>query len=80
LNPYDIEKMKKDGKEAPDTTEFEKEILEEVSPKGDRLVLFRSRDMAHQVIETKRKRFAITMWVMGPPGPGDMPDGYYAPT
>lgn len=80
LNPYEIEKLKKEGKEVPDAKEMEKEILKDVEPIGDRLVLFRSRDMAHQVLDSGRKRFAVTMWVMGPPGPGDMPDGYYTPT
>jgi len=80
LNPYELEKLKKEGKEAPDGKEMEKEIHEEMAPKGDRLLLFRSRDMPHEVIPTNIKRFGITMWVMGPPGPGDMPDGYYAPT
>merc|ERR1719453_1666960 len=46
LNPYQIEKLKKDGEEVPDQSEMEKEILEDIEPVGDRLVLFRSRDMA----------------------------------
>jgi len=80
LNPYEIEKMKKDGVEVPEQKKMETEVLEDVVPYGDRLVLFRSRDMPHEVRPTKRKRFAISMWVMGPPGPGDQPDGYYTPT
>lgn len=34
-------------------------------------VSYRSRDMPHEVLATYRKRFAITLWITGPPGPGD---------
>jgi Rps23 Pro-64 3,4-dihydroxylase Tpa1-like proline 4-hydroxylase len=80
LNPYQIEKMQKDGQEVPPQNYKEAEMEEDVTPLGDRLVLFRSRDVPHEVRPCGRKRFAISMWVMGPPGPGDQPDGYYTPT
>ncbi|CBZ54751.1 conserved hypothetical protein [Neospora caninum Liverpool] len=47
------------------------EPLTDISPVGDTLVLFRSRDMPHQVLPCHRKRFAITLWMTGPAGPGD---------
>mmetsp|Transcript_126972 Transcript_126972/g.201383 ORF Transcript_126972/g.201383 Transcript_126972/m.201383 type:complete len:427 (+) Transcript_126972:42-1322(+) len=77
-NPYEIEKMKKDGLEIP--KEDDSEHAEDIGPAGDRLILFRSRDVPHEVRESRRKRFAVTIWIMGPPGPGDQPDGYYTPT
>lgn len=77
-NPYEIEKCKKEGLPVPEAND--KEVLQEISPIGDRLVLFRSRDMPHEVMQCGRKRFAVSMWVHGPPGPGDQPDGYYTPT
>ncbi|CEL99397.1 unnamed protein product [Vitrella brassicaformis CCMP3155] len=56
-----------DGSEADDDTPAIQDIL----PKGDRLVLFRSRDMPHEVLLCHRKRFAVSLWLPGPPGPGD---------
>ncbi|KAL8269276.1 hypothetical protein Esti_006808 [Eimeria stiedai] len=45
--------------------------IKRIVPKGDRLVLLRSRDMPHEVKETFRKRFAVSLYITGPPGPGD---------
>lgn len=47
------------------------EALEDVDPLGGRLVLFRSRDVPHEVLPTSRKRFAVSLWLPGPAGPGD---------
>ncbi|KEP62763.1 UNVERIFIED_CONTAM: hypoxia- inducible factor prolyl hydroxylase (phd2), putative [Hammondia hammondi] len=43
----------------------------DIEPLGDTLVLFRSRDMPHEVLPCHRKRFAISLWMTGPAGPGD---------
>jgi len=78
LNPFQVEDLKKQEKEVP---EYNKdEVSEEIEPQGGRLVLFRSRDIPHEVLATKRKRYAISLWLMGPAGPGDMPDGHHAKT
>mmetsp|Transcript_24549 Transcript_24549/g.56608 ORF Transcript_24549/g.56608 Transcript_24549/m.56608 type:complete len:417 (+) Transcript_24549:59-1309(+) len=77
-NPYEIEKMEKEGLDVP--KQEDDEVVEEIAPVGNRLVVFRSRDMPHQVLETARKRFAVTLWLLGPPGPGDQPDGHYTPS
>lgn len=45
--------------------------FKEIAPKADTLVLLRSRDMPHEVTDTFRKRFAISLYMTGPPGPGD---------
>ena len=48
---------------------------------ANRLVLFRSRDMPHEVLENRHKRFAVSLYLPGPAGPGDQPDGkHYTPT
>merc|ERR1712224_967714 len=39
------------------------EIEEDIEPKQDRLVLFRSRDMPHEVLENKAKRFAVSFYI-----------------
>lgn len=78
LNPFQIEDMKAKGSEVPDQAAHE--VAEEIEPLGGRLVLFRSRDVPHEVLPTNQKRFAISLWLMGPPGPGDMPDGHHAKT
>ncbi|CAE8652528.1 unnamed protein product [Polarella glacialis] len=57
----------------------EDEVVEKLDPTGGRLVLFRSRDIPHEVLPTRRKRYAVSMWLMGPPGPGDQPD-HHTPT
>ena len=36
--------------------------ITEVMPEGGSLVLFRSRDLLHEVMSTKRDRYALTMW------------------
>mmetsp|Transcript_34028 Transcript_34028/g.98070 ORF Transcript_34028/g.98070 Transcript_34028/m.98070 type:complete len:420 (-) Transcript_34028:64-1323(-) len=78
LNPFQIEDLKAKGKEVPDQTIHE--AVDEIAPQGGRLVLFRSRDMPHEVLPTRQKRFAISLWLSGPPGPGDQPDGHYSKT
>lgn len=79
LNPMQIEKAKKEGVETPLEDAPDEEDTD-IEPLGGRLVLFRSRDMPHEVLRTGRKRYAISLWVMGPIGPGDQPDHCYTPT
>ncbi|CAJ1370793.1 unnamed protein product [Effrenium voratum] len=62
-NPYQLEQ----GAEEPK----EDEVEEDIAPEAGRLVLFRSRDVPHEVLSTARKRFAVTLWLPGPAGPGD---------
>lgn len=57
--------------EGGDSVDVAEEMLSEVSPKGDCLVLFRSRQIPHEVLPTKKKRFAVSLWISGPAGPGD---------
>jgi len=71
-NPFDVAKGA--------TPVTQDEVAEDIDPEGGRLVLFRSRDMPHEVIATKKKRYAISLWLMGPPGPGDQPDGHHTST
>jgi len=78
LNPFQLEDLKQKGEDVPDQSKDE--MAEDVVPAGGRLVLFRSRDIPHEVRATRRKRFAITLWLMGPPGPGDQPDGHHSKT
>lgn len=55
---------------------IEDEIVADVEPRPNRLVIFRSRDMPHEVLcNFVKKRFAVSMYIPGPCGPGDMPDG-----
>merc|ERR1719188_263248 len=75
LNPFQIEHLQKQGQELPGK-EAKDVVAEEIAPSGGRLLLFRSRDVPHEVIPTKTKRYAVTLWAMGPPGPGDMPEGH----
>lgn len=72
-NPYQIAAGGVDA-DPPDLKE------EEIEPRGDRLVLLRSRDVPHEVMESRCKRFAVSLWLMGPPGPGDQPDSHHART
>merc|ERR1719282_2090298 len=71
LNPYQLAQAENqiDGATAPSPDEEEK-----IEPRGGRLVLFRSRDMPHEVLPCKRKRYGISLFLLGPPGPGDQPD------
>lgn len=62
-NPFQLEK----GASEPEEDEME----HDVNPVGGRLVLFRSRDIPHEVLPTGRKRFAVSLWLPGPAGPGD---------
>lgn len=77
-NPFQKEKAASEGEEIPSEETYE--VEEEIDPLGGRLVLFRSRDMPHEVLPCKKKRFAISLWLMGPPGPGDQPDDHHTPT
>lgn len=79
LNPFQIEHLQKQGQELPGK-EAKDEVAEEIVPMGGRLLLFRSRDMPHEVLPPRAKRYAITLWLMGPPGPGDQPEGHHAKT
>mmetsp|Transcript_133195 Transcript_133195/g.371287 ORF Transcript_133195/g.371287 Transcript_133195/m.371287 type:complete len:415 (-) Transcript_133195:57-1301(-) len=72
-NPFQIEKGEEPSRE-------KYEVEEEIEPLGGRLLLFRSRDMPHEVLACRRKRFAISLWLSGPPGPGDQPDDHHTPT
>ncbi|PHJ23109.1 hypoxia- inducible factor prolyl hydroxylase [Cystoisospora suis] len=63
------EEEKKEDEEGKD--ENVKKRTVDIKPAGDTLVLLRSRDMPHEVLPTYRKRFAVTLWITGPPGPGD---------
>jgi len=75
-NPYELEKLTPE--EAKATEDATDEVDEDLVPKPGRLVLLRSRDMPHEVLENRRKRFAVSLYLFGPPGPGDQPDGYHA--
>ncbi|CAL1155357.1 unnamed protein product [Cladocopium goreaui] len=59
-NPFQLEK----GATEPNEDEMEHDI----DPVGGRLVLFRSRDIPHEVLPTGRKRFAVSLWLPGPAG------------
>lgn len=56
------------------------EMEEDVDPIGDRLVLFRARDIPHEVLENRLKRYAVSMYIPGPAGPGDQPGSHYTKT
>lgn len=72
LNPYQLAKAENQVDGAAESGPDEEE--EKIEPRGGRLVLFRSRDMPHEVLPCKRKRYGISLWLLGPPGPGDQPD------
>lgn len=77
-NPFQLAK-KSDG-QGPRTAEHrEDEEEERIEPRGGRLVLFRSRDMPHEVLPCRRKRYGISLFLLGPAGPGDQPD-HHTPT
>ena len=38
------------------------------------------QDIPHEVLKTQRKRFAVTLWLAGPAGPGDQPEGHHTST
>lgn len=78
-NPFQIEHLQKQGQEVPGK-ELKDVMEEEIEPQGGRIVLFRSRDVPHEVVATMQKRYAVTLWLMGPPGPGDQPEGHHAKT
>merc|ERR1712050_27950 len=63
-NPFEIAKARKEGSEIPEKPPDE--AVEDIEQRGGRMVLFRSRDMPHEVLPSKRKRYAITLWLMGP--------------
>jgi len=77
-NPFQAAKAKGQDAEPPSPESYE--VDEEIDPVGGRVVLFRSRDMPHEVLPCQRKRFAISLWLMGPAGPGDQPDDHHTPT
>jgi len=77
-NPFQVAKARSQGAEVPEGGADEVDV--EVEPVGGRLLLFRSRDVPHEVLRAQRKRYAISLWLMGPPGPGDQPDDHHAPT
>lgn len=62
-NPYQLEKGAEEMKDD--------QVEDDVDPTAGRLVLFRSRDIPHEVLVTQRKRFAVSLWLPGPAGPGD---------
>ena len=62
-NPFQLEKGAIEVKED--------EVACDLDPVAGRLVLFRSRDIPHEVLVTNRKRFAVSLWLPGPAGPGD---------
>ena len=73
-NPYELgDKYKR----APDEAD---EQEEDVEPIADRIVLFRARDVPHEVLETHVKRYAVSMYIPGPAGPGDQPGSHYTKT
>ena len=55
--------------------EEEDEVAIDVEPKANRLVIFRSRDVPHEVLENSMKRFAVSFYISGPAGPGDYKEG-----
>ena len=65
-NPYQI-------KEGDDQQPADDEIERVIEPKADRLVLLRSRDVPHEVLENNKKRFGVSLYMSGPAGPGDKP-------
>lgn len=75
-NPFQVAKMEEAEREKKDPPDEE---AEQIAPSGGRLVLFRSRDMPHEVMPCCRKRYAVSLWLMGPAGPGDQQD-HYTPT
>merc|ERR1712032_868773 len=77
-SPYHVAKAKAEGRELPENAEDE--VEEDIQPLGGRILLFRSRDMPHEVLSARRKRYGVSLWLMGPPGPGDQPDDHHAPT
>mmetsp|Transcript_24622 Transcript_24622/g.70040 ORF Transcript_24622/g.70040 Transcript_24622/m.70040 type:complete len:420 (-) Transcript_24622:40-1299(-) len=78
LNPFQLQEYEKKGEAPP--IQSKEDVAEEVEPRGGRMVLFRSRDMPHEVLATRGKRYAISLWMMGPPGPGDQADGHHSRT
>mmetsp|Transcript_64529 Transcript_64529/g.135430 ORF Transcript_64529/g.135430 Transcript_64529/m.135430 type:complete len:420 (-) Transcript_64529:23-1282(-) len=78
LNPFQLQDYAKRGEKPPEHNKDE--ANEEIAPIGGRLVLFRSRDIPHEVLRSCKKRYAISLWLMGPPGPGDQADGHHTRT
>merc|ERR1712137_648206 len=61
-NPFQVAKAKEKGVEAP--APGTDEVEEEVEPLAGRLLLFRSRDMPHEVTVCSQKPYAISLWLM----------------
>jgi len=82
LNHFQLAKLKKEAEEKGEPEpQVPEDVAEEVmDPSGGRLLLFRSRDMAHEVLLANKKRYAVSFWIMGPPGPGDQPDTHHTST
>jgi len=76
-NPFQLAKI--GAGEVTSSHNTDQELEEEIEPHGGRLLLFRSRDMPHEVLPARRKRYVVTLWLMGPPGPGDQPDDHHTP-
>eukprot|EP00922_Rhytidocystis_sp_ex-Travisia-forbesii_P055550 GHVS01082271.1.p2 GENE.GHVS01082271.1~~GHVS01082271.1.p2 ORF type:complete len:423 (-),score=52.81 GHVS01082271.1:1575-2843(-) len=57
--------------ESDELEEMDHQNFVDIPPTADALLLFRSRDMPHEVLVSHRKRFAVTLWLCGPAGPGD---------
>eukprot|EP00929_Paragymnodinium_shiwhaense_P030551 TRINITY_DN17292_c0_g1_i1.p1 TRINITY_DN17292_c0_g1~~TRINITY_DN17292_c0_g1_i1.p1 ORF type:complete len:415 (-),score=87.46 TRINITY_DN17292_c0_g1_i1:118-1362(-) len=77
-NPYQLEKKKKEGSETKE--DVKDEVEDDIQPRGGRLVLFRARDVPHEVLIANKKRYAVSLFIPGPPGPGDQPDGHHTST
>eukprot|EP00928_Gymnodinium_smaydae_P052447 TRINITY_DN3633_c0_g3_i1.p1 TRINITY_DN3633_c0_g3~~TRINITY_DN3633_c0_g3_i1.p1 ORF type:complete len:450 (-),score=103.89 TRINITY_DN3633_c0_g3_i1:158-1402(-) len=77
-NPFQVAKAKSNGEEVNEAVEDEP--VEEIAPVGGRILLFRSRDMPHEVMVAQKKRYAVSFWMMGPAGPGDQPEDHHTPT
>ena len=71
-NPFDC---KVRGEDYRRDNKMDDVLEEDIAPISGRLVLFRSRDMPHEVLENRKKRFAVSYYIPGPAGPGDQADG-----
>jgi len=47
------------------------EVVDDIAPIADRLYVFRSREMAQEVLGTKKKLYELALHSPGPAGPGD---------
>eukprot|EP00921_Rhytidocystis_pertsovi_P019106 GHVQ01030287.1.p1 GENE.GHVQ01030287.1~~GHVQ01030287.1.p1 ORF type:complete len:538 (-),score=117.83 GHVQ01030287.1:866-2479(-) len=73
--PADPEGSTSTQTDSGENSDAQKEgVGQDIRPASDVLVMYRSRDMPHEVLNTYRKRFSITLWITGPAGPGDACD------